>query len=258
MVELMSDAYKYRELIWALALKDLTVRYKRSVLGFLWALLNPALLMLILTIVFSTISRMPVKSYAVFLMSTLIPWTFFSQALSYTVESVVGNGDLIKKVYVSKMVFPLAAIIANLINFFLSLIPMLILIAALRFPFHLTWWYVPVPLISLVMFTLGCGFLGATANVFYRDVSHILQIVLSAWFYFTPIIYSLDFISPRLQWMFRFNPLVYSMNGFRLAIYYGILPSLQSVVMSLAMGLITLWIGCTVFRRYQNSFVFYV
>jgi ABC-2 type transport system permease protein len=258
MWELVRDTFKYRELIWALALKDLKVRYKRSVLGFLWALLHPALLMLILTIVFSTISRMPIKNYAVFLMSALIPWTFFSQALSYTVESVVGNGDLIKKVYVSKLVFPVAAILANLINLFLSLIPMAILIAALRFPFHLTWLYVPVPLLALVMFTLGCGFIGAAANVFYRDVGHIIQIVLSAWFYFTPIIYSLDFVPSKYHWLFRLNPLVYSLNGFRLAIYHGMLPTPQSTAMSLGTGLVALLVGFAVFRRYQNSFVFYV
>src|SRR5205807_6483784 len=94
MGELFRNTYRYRELIWALALKELRVRYKRSVLGFLWALLNPLLMMAILTIVFSNIVRLPVQSYAVFLLSALLPWTFFSQALSYSVESIVGNGAL--------------------------------------------------------------------------------------------------------------------------------------------------------------------
>src|SRR6266568_7285284 len=98
MGELFRDTYRYRELIWALALKELRVRYKRSVLGFLWALLNPALLMLVLTLVFSTIMRFNVPHYAIFLLSVLLPWTFFSQSLSYAVESIVTNGDLLKKV----------------------------------------------------------------------------------------------------------------------------------------------------------------
>lgn len=258
MFEFVRDTYRYRELIWALALKELKVRYKRSVLGFLWALLNPALLMLILTVVFSTISQMLVKHYAIFLMSALLPWTFFSQGLSYAVESIVGNADLIKKVYVSKVVFPIAAIIANLINFFLSLIPLALLIVGMRFPFHITWLYLPVPLLALVMFTLGCGLLGAAANVFYRDVSHIVQILLSAWFYLSPVIYSLDFISPRRRWVFRLNPLAYTLHGFRLAIYNGLLPSPQSALLSLACGVVALVLGILVFRRFQNSFVFYV
>src|SRR3954468_10046652 len=124
MIELVRDSIKYRELIWALALKELKIRYKRSVLGFLWALLNPALLMLVLTAVFSTVMRMAIPHYAIFLLSVLLPWTFFSQSLSYAVESIVGNGELIKKVSVPKLVFPVAAIVSNIINLLLSLIPL--------------------------------------------------------------------------------------------------------------------------------------
>src|SRR3974390_2057567 len=124
MIELLRDIVRYRELIWALALKELKVRYKRSVLGFMWALLNPALLMVVLTLVFSSIMRFPIPHYAIFLLSVLLPWTFFSQALAYGVESIVSNGDLIKKVSVPKVVFPIAALISNLINLVLSLIPL--------------------------------------------------------------------------------------------------------------------------------------
>src|SRR3954465_8361742 len=103
MWQMLRDFYKYRELIWALAMKELRTRYKRSSLGFLWALLNPLLMMLILTAVFSTVMRIPVNHYAVFLISALLPWTFFSQALTYSAESIVGNGELLKKVAVPKV-----------------------------------------------------------------------------------------------------------------------------------------------------------
>src|SRR5678815_2710601 len=116
MGELVREIYLRRELIWALAVKDLKLRYKRSVLGFLWALLNPALLMLVLSLVFSTILKQAIPNYPIFLLSVLLPWTFFSQSLSYATESIVGNGDLIKKVRVSKSVFPVAAVVANMIN----------------------------------------------------------------------------------------------------------------------------------------------
>src|SRR5437588_9259328 len=178
MGELFRDTYRYRELIWALALKELRVRYKRSVLGFLWALLNPALLMVVLTLVFGTIMRFSIDHYAVFLLSMLLPWTFFSQSLAYSVESIVSNGDLLKKVYVAKSVFPLAAIVSNLINFLLSMIPLILLLVVFRFPFYWTWFYLLIPFTSLVMFTLGCGFFFAMVNVFFRDMAHILQILL--------------------------------------------------------------------------------
>ena len=196
--------------------------------------------------------------YSVFLMSTLLPWTFFSQTLSYSVDSIVSNGSLLKKVRLPKLVFPVAALVSNVINFLLSLIPLLVLIAALRFPLHWTWIYLPVPMIGLVMFTLGVGFLIATLNVFYRDVAHIIQVVLSAWFYFTPILFSLDFVAPSYRWILRLNPMLYVLNGFRLAIYYGMLPSIASLAMSLACGFFALLIGLRVFRRYESSLVFYV
>src|SRR5271167_3125264 len=116
MIDLVRETYRYRELIWALALKELKIRYKRSVLGFMWALLNPALLMLVLTVVFSTIMRFPIRNYPIFLLSALLPWTFFSQSLAYGVESIVGNAELIKKISVAKLVFPMAAVVANIIR----------------------------------------------------------------------------------------------------------------------------------------------
>lgn len=258
MGELFRDTYRYRELIWALALKELRVRYKRSVLGFLWALLNPALLMLVLTLVFGTIMRFSKPHYSIFLLSMLLPWTFFSQCLAYSVESIVGNGELLKKVRVAKLVFPLAAVVSNIINFVLSLIPLFLLILVMRFPVHWTWIYLPVPILGLFLFTLGAAFFFATINVFYRDVSHIVQIILSAWFYFSPVIYSLDFIPAKHRWIFQLNPMLYVLNGFRLSIYYGLLPSLPSIGLSLACGLIALWIGFAVFRRYEKTFVYYV
>ena len=258
MRDLFTQSYRYRELIWALALKELRVRYKRSFLGFIWALLNPALLMLVLTVVFGTIMKFRVPYYSIFLLSMLLPWTFFSQSLAYSVESIVGNGELLKKVRVAKLVFPIAALLSNIINFLLSMIPLLLLIVVLRFPVHLTWLYLPIPMFGLFTFTLGVAFFFATVNVYYRDVSHIIQIVLSAWFYFSPIIYSLDFIGPKHRWLFKLNPLLYVLNGFRLSIYYGMLPHWSSILMSLACGVISLALGYAVFRRYEKSFVYYV
>lgn len=258
MGQLLREFLKNRELIWTLALKELRVRYKRSALGFLWALLNPLLMMIILAIVFSTVMRIPVPKYAIFLMSTLLPWTFFSQALAYSVESIVGNGDLLKKVRIAKSVFPIAAVLSNVINFLLSMIPLLVLMLILRFPFHWTWIYLPVPLLSLVLFSLGCSFFFSVANVFFRDMTHIVQVLLSAWFYVSPVIYSLDFVPQRYHFFFRFNPMLYVLNGFRLSIYYGLLPSWQSAAASVGYGVLGLYLGYKVFRRYQDVLVFYV
>jgi ABC-type polysaccharide/polyol phosphate export permease len=258
MGQLAREVFRNRELIWALALKELRVRYKRSALGFLWALLNPLLMMIILAIVFSTVMQIAVKQYAVFLLSALLPWNFFAQGLSYSMESIVGNGDLLKKIYIGKSVFPVAAVLSNVINFLLSMIPLVLVLLVLRFPFHWTLVYLPVPFLALVMFTLGCGFFCAAAHVYFRDVTHIVQNLLNAWFYVSPVIYSLDFVPPRFHFIFQLNPMLYILNGFRLAIYYGLLPRLGSVVMSLTCGVGALVVGYLLFRRHQDSFVFYV
>jgi len=256
--QLFGEIQRHRELIWALALKELRVRYKRSALGFLWALLNPLLMMIILTVVFSTVMRIAVHEYAVFLISALLPFTFFSQALAYSVESIVTNGDLLKRIRVGKAVFPVAAVLSNVINFVFSLVPLVLVLLVLRFPFHWTWIYLPVPLLALILFTLGCGFFCAAANVFFRDVAHIVQIVLSALFYVSPIIYSLEFLPERYHTYFRLNPLLYILSGFRLAIYYGQLPGLGLVAMSLGCGVAALAIGYYLFRRYEDSFIYYL
>lgn len=258
MRQLLSELVRNRELVSALALQELRVRYKRSVLGFFWALLNPLFMMAILTVVFTYIMRVKIQAYSIFMLSALLPWTLFNQALTYSAESIVSHAHLLKKMYIAKTIFPVAAVLANIINFSLSMIPLFVLMIALRFPLHWTWIYIPVPLFGLLLFSLGCGFFVAAANVFFRDVAHIIQIVLQGWFYLSPVIYSVDFVPHRYQWLFHLNPMVYTLNGFRLAIYYGQLPQLSSVAMTFAVGFLALYLGYAFFRRYQDSFVFYV
>lgn len=258
MRQLVTEVYQNRELIWALALKDIRVRYKRSALGFLWALLNPLFMMIILAVVFSSVMHIGTGHYAVFLICALLPWTFFTQALAYAVESMVSNGDLLKKIHVDKSVFPVAAVLSNVINFAFSLITMVLVLLVLRFPFHWTWIYLPVPFLALILFALGCGFFLAMANVFLRDVGQTLQVVLSAWFYVSPVIYTLDFVPQRYRIFFRFNPMVYILDGFRVAIYFGQLPSYGNMAMTVGCALFALIVGYYLFRRYQDTLVFYV
>ncbi|SRR5579875_1288671 len=257
MIDLFRDTYRYRELIWALALKELKIRYKRSFLGFLWALLNPLLQMIVLALVFSTVMRIGIDHYAVFLISVLLPWTFFAQSLSYAADSIVGNADLIKKVRIPKVVFPVAALTSNIINFLLSMISLVFIVLLLRYPFYVTWLYLPVPFLALVLLTLGATFFFAALNVYYRDVSHILQIILQVWFYATPIIYPIEMFG-KYQWIFKLNPLIFALNGFRMGVYAGGLPTGKSIAASFVCGIGALVIGYAIFRKKQDQFVYYV
>lgn len=258
MMELLWSLQKYRELIWALALKELTIRYKRSVLGFLWALLNPMLLMIVMSVVFSTLMAGAIHHYAVFILSALVPWMFFSQSLTYAVESIVGNADLIKKVAVPKVVFPIAAVLSNIINLLLSLIPLALIVLILGHPFYWTWLLLPIYIVALAVFTLGCSLFFATANVYYRDVSHIVQIVMNIWFYLTPIIYTIDQFPAKFRWIFKFNPIIFVLNDFRLSVYWGMLPTPYSVFASFICAGLAFAVGYAFFKKHQSEFVFYV
>ena len=214
--------------------------------------------MLVLTFVFSQLMAASVPHYGVFVLCAILPWTFFSQSLSYAAESIVGNADLIKKVRVAKLVFPVAAVVSNMINFLLSLIPLALIVLAMGHPFYWTWLYLPVPLLALTIFTLGATFFFAAANVYYRDISHILQIVLQVVFYVTPILYSQAMFPAKYRFVLKLNPMSYIVNGFRLGVYDGQLPTWESIFTSFFCAFVMLYIGFKLFRKYQNDFVFYV
>ena len=260
MFELVRDIYRYRELIWILTQKELKLRYKRSVLGILWALLRPLFLLVVLTLVFAGMIgfRIKVENYSIFLASALFPWTFFHQAMGYSVQCLNSNGSLIRKVYVPKLVFPVAVVLANFINYLLTFIPLILMLLILDFPFHPSWIYLPIPLLSLVFFTLGCAFLFSTINVFFHDMQHLLGVLLSGYFYFCPIILDLRIVESRFHGLFQWNPLLYILNGFRSAIYYGEPPSAHAIAVGLGGGVLMMLVGFGLFRRYQDSFPLYV
>lgn len=261
MWELIRDIYHHRELIYILGLKELKVRYRGSILGFLWTLLTPLLMTGVYVLVFSAfarVGRFGIPNYPVFLLCAMFPWTFYSQSLGHSLQSIVSNGPLLKKVYVPKIVFPVAAVLANLVNFLLSLIPLAFFFWLFDHPLHLTWLYLPVPLAGLILFATGCGLVVATINVFFRDMGHILEVFLRAYFFLSPIIYDLKHIDPRYHVLLLWNPMLYILDGFRDALFYGELPPAGSAFLSVAVGLVALTVGYALFRRYQDSFPLYV
>jgi ABC-2 type transport system permease protein len=258
MIQLISVIVQYRELIVELAMRDLRVRYKRSMLGFFWALLHPLLLMIVLVIVFSSIFGTIIEQYPIYLITGLFPMTFFTQILSYCVSSIEENATLIKRISVPKAVFPVAAVLGNLINFLLSMIPLALLVLVLGWPLHWTWIFLPVPIICLIMFGLGVGFFFAAANVFFRDIAHIVQIVIAAWFYFSPVIWTLDFIDPKYHLIVKLNPLFFILDGFHNAIYFGSIPSFTYTAISVGSGFVALLLGYRFFRRLQDLFINYL
>lgn len=266
MVRRIGELYKYRELIRNLVVRDLKVRYKNSVLGVLWSLLNPLLMTLVFTVVFTLMIPGPteIDDYPVFFMCGFLPWTFFSTSVTGGTGSIVGNAHLIKKVYFPKEILPLSEVLANLVNFFAALIVLFGMI--LVFHRRLTTAIVMLPLIILAqtMFTIGAALLLSTANVFYRDTQHILEILMQAWFFLTPIFYPITLLPERAQvlgmtvdiqlWARRLNPLASLVASYRDVLYRGVPTGWDFYLRTFATCALVLLVGYLVFCRFSPVF----
>jgi ABC-type polysaccharide/polyol phosphate export permease len=200
----LTELVKYRELVWNLVVRDLKVRYRNSILGFLWSLVNPLLMMTVFTVVFTVMwPNNQIPRFPVFVLCAILPWNWFTTSVMGAIPSIVGNAHLIKKVYFPREVLPLSVVLSNLVNFLLAL---LVLFAMLFvFGINLSRWALLLPVIILIQlaFTLGLAFILSTLNVFYRDTGVIMEVLLLAWFFLTPIFYPIDLLPQhRLLWGF--------------------------------------------------------
>ena len=248
---------KYWFLMTQLISRDFKVKYKRSVLGILWSLLNPILTMAVMAAVFSQMFRFNVEgqNYIVYLMTGIIMFNY----------SVVDNFTLINKVYIPKYIFPVAKCLFVGIDFLLTLIPwfgivLLSYVGLGQYTCHISWAYLLLPYIFLcmLMFTVGMGLLLSCISVFLRDVWHIYGIALTLWNYLTPVFYSVEILPPQLQFLMQFNPLYQFLTAARTIALDGKVPALRSLVLIGVIGLVMLLIGGTIFRKKQDKFIYYI
>jgi ABC-2 type transport system permease protein len=221
----LRDVWTYRELLGNLVRKELKVKYKNSALGFLWSLLNPAMYLVVFTLVFQVFLGSGIPRFGIFLLSGLLVWNFFSTGLSGATGSVVGNGNLINRVSFPREVLPIASVGAALVHFFLQMIVLAIALAAFRHP--IAWEYlplVPVALVGLLLVTVALSIMLAAVNVYARDTQHLLELALLAWFWMTPVVYTYPTVAnkfvghPWLQ-ILRFNPILPIVLTFQRALY---------------------------------------
>lgn len=228
----LGELARYRYLLQNLVVRDLKVRYKNSVLGILWSLLNPLLMMLVFTLVFTVLTRtqQDLRQHSVFILVGLLPWNFFSGALLSGTMSITNNSALIKKVYFPRELLPLSAVLSNLVNFLLAFLVLLAFLYAsgLGLTIHALW--LPAILITQLIFVLGLCLLLGTLNVFYRDVMMILDVVMLAWFFLTPVFYPFELLgsTPRtllgvtftpavaMRWL---NPMASIIDGYRTVLW---------------------------------------
>lgn len=258
---------KYQFLMGQLILRDFKVKYKRSVLGVVWSLLYPILMMAVMALVFSNMFKFQVEgiNYLVYLMTGIIMFQYFSEASNNAMTSVVYNFGLINKVYIPKYIFPLAKCLFVGINFLLTLIPWILIIILTQFglgtyPASINIFYLLLPyvFICLLVFTIGIGFFLSCVSVFLRDVFYIYGIVLTIWQYFTPIFYSIEIIPAKLQFLFQFNPLYQFLTAARTIVLYGNCPSASNLILCGVYALLAITIGTIVFKKNQDKYIYYI
>lgn len=257
----------YWYLMTQLITRDFKRKYKRSVLGVVWSLLYPILMMTVMAIVFSHMFRFKVEgtNYLVYLMTGIIMWQYFSEASNSAMTSVVDNFVLISKVYIPKYIFPISKCLFVGINFVLTLIPWIGLIILTQFgvgtyPAHINFYYLLIPYIlaCFFVFTVGVSLFLSCVSVFLRDVFYIYGIVLTIWNYFTPVFYSIEILPETLQKLFRFNPIYQYIGCVRTIVLDGKCPSILTLIQIGIVSILSIGIGSIIFKKNQDKFIYYI
>lgn len=233
-------------------MKDLKLRYRGAVLGYLWSLLNPVLMMIVYSVIFSYIVKIGVKNYPIYLLCALLPWSFFSTSLTAASSSVVDNSNLINKVYFPREIFPISVIFANLLHLIISMIILLVFLSFMQTKSILPIFILPLAIIAHVVFTMGIALLLSCLTVFYRDIKYILEIVMMIWFYATPIIYPLSMVPEKLQIFLYLNPMVWIISIYRSILFYGEYPAISVILITYSFSFLIFYLGCHLFQKYDN------
>lgn len=251
------DIVRSGHLLYSLVRRDLTVRYKRSFLGWFWTMLHPLFLTLILMVVFSEVFRFAVPHYEVYVLSALLPWTFMSQTTVTSMASIAWNGSLMKRVRVPKSIFTLSVTLAGLVNLLLAYVPLLAIMLIRGVPLRLTLLFLPLSLLVLAIFTFGLSLALSAIAVYFLDLREMYTVALTALMYLTPIIYPISIIPPRFRRVIELNPFTHLIDMVRDPVY-GSLPSMHTVTFSLASAIVALLGGWVIFRRLSRGFYPYL
>jgi len=248
------ELIRYREMFMGLVNREIRARYKGSALGFLWSLLNPLMMMGIYSLIFSVYMRIDMPNYAVFLFCGILPWGWFSTALTNASAAIVANSSLIKKIYFPLEVLPLVNVTTNLINFLLSLPILLLSMLVTQTPITPFLLLLPVLVVIQFVLTLGFALILCTLNTFYRDVEQLLGPLIMAWFYMTPVIYPAAAVPEKLKFLLLVNPVAPLMLSYQDIIYHGRMPSLTMLAYCLVVGIVLFVVGYTLFYRKKFTF----
>lgn len=250
------ELVRFWPVIQNMVVQELRVRYQRSILGFLWTLLNPILMMATLTVVFSQLFGITREDYAIYLFAGLVPWGFLHGSLSDCAFCIIGNEGLIRKIYLPKLVFPLSRLLINLTTLILSMAALFLLMTPLGARFTLPMLLLPAVVVLYAAFVLGLGLIVATTNTFFRDCGHLVTVVLQAWYFATPIIYEKSLLGADAQWRFWLNPAYPFIQLFQDIIKDGAWPHSNTFLVATAFAAVSLGAGYAAFKCHEDKFVF--
>ena len=254
-VEELRELLRYRNLVVQTVRRNIVVRYKRSVLGIAWTMLNPLGTTLILTFVFSNVFGGASK-YAPYVLSGLICWAFFAQSTSDAMSNLIWGEGLLRRIYVPRTVFAVAAIGTGLINLGFGLVPLLLVMFFTGMYPQLSIFLLPIPTLFLAMFSLGIGLILSTIAIYFADMAQMYGIALTAWMYLSPVIYQIEMLPEKYVWIIKLNPMYYLITLFRMPIYYGQVPALSDFLIAGAIAFVTLVMGWLFFTQKADEFAY--
>ncbi len=251
--------YQYRSLIGELVTRDIKLKYRRSFLGYVWSILNPLLIMIVMTVVFSAMFKRNIENYPVYLLIGRMSYEFMTTSTNAAMNSVVGNSAILKKTYIPKYIFTVSKVTSGFIDFFFSLGALLIVMIFTGATFHPTLILTIYVIVQLYIFCLGVGFFLASANVFFRDMQYIYRAITTAWMYLTPIFYPIEQLPASLQVLIKtVNPMYYYVTQFRSLALYGKLPEMRLFVGGWLFAAGAMIIGLWVFSKNKDEFILYI
>ena len=257
-LEELRGIFQYRDLIFQLIRRDIVARYKRSVLGIAWTMLQPLGMMVILSLVFSTLFH-SIKGYPAYILSGLIAWTFFSQTTSAMISQIVWGGSLLKQIYLPRTSFSVSAVGTGLVNLAFSFVPLVFMMLLFGLPLHWSILFIPVSMLLLAAFALGVGLIISTMAIYFPDVSEMYTVLLLAWMYLTPIIYPENIIPEAYRfWLFNLNPMYHLVKVFRMPLFEGTLPDTFTLITAATISILTLLIGWFFYSNKADEFAYHL
>lgn len=253
-MNIFQKIYQYRELLKTNVKKEIRGRYKNSILGVMWSFLNPLLQLAVYAVIFGALLAGGDPTYHIYICVALIPWTYFTTAITQSAFTIIGNGDIIKKVYFPREILPVSVVTSGAVNFVISTIIILafVLVAGLGITKYILFY--PIILLIQYVLLLGISFFVSSITVYFRDLEHIIGVILMAAFYGTPIVYKLEQLPPNLQVMMQINPMTHLINAYRDIFYYRQMPNLKALGLLAVISVVLTIIGYFVFKKLQKGF----